>query len=734
MNTQIAPDAAQSFNTGNAAFRAEKWHEAIKHFDEALRLDEKMEPAALQRARCLVKLGELMPAREAFAHTLRINPANYSAWLEAGHLCRQMGETQQALACYQRAIDAAPDRYEAPLAMTRTLELMGEFAVAERSLQHALESAAKKSPQTVREVHQNMGKYRLERGDLQRALASLRSALALAVSEAGDEAAEDAAEIRIDIGELLLRAGNREKAVEILAQANNATREKTLVRLSELLFRYNLWEDALHVLRRNLELHPQSALAHWNLAHLLAECWQMEEAEALLAKAEAIAPMPGAASMRASIAGRRGDADAALAIYRGLATDGKRNYTLASSAAMSSLYSDKLSAQQVADMHRELFAPLGEGARSVQSFRRAPLAGRRVKLGIVSADFHFQHPVNIFMQPVLRELDRSRFETFMYFTGISTDEQTQLARTRIEHWVESTTLNDAQLAKRIDADGIDILLDLSGHTGQNRAQLFAKRAAPVQVTYLGYPGSTGLPNMDWLLGDAVVTPAGCETLYSENVYRLPGTVFCFAPEVDYPQPLWSSAMAERPLTFGSFNNVPKLTPHTLGLWARILARLPQSRLVLKAPSFKDPGAVRAFSERLEKLGVDLQRVEFRGPVGLTDMMAEYADIDIGLDPVPYNGGTTTLQAMWMGVPVVVKEGNNFVSRMGASFMRAAGLPEWVAADDDAYVDTAVRMATARAALLELKRGMRERLLKNPAWDVKQHTRAFEQALLLMAVR
>jgi predicted O-linked N-acetylglucosamine transferase (SPINDLY family) len=169
----------------------------------------------------------------------------------------------------------------------------------------------------------------------------------------------------------------------------------------------------------------------------------------------------------------------------------------------------------------------------------------------------------------------------------------------------------------------------------------------------------------------------------------------------------------------------------LALWAQILQAVPGSRLLLKAPSFSDGGAVRLFGERLQHLGVDLGRVEFRGPTGLTDMMAEYADVDIALDPVPYNGGTTTLQAMWMGVPVVVKAGGNFVSRMGASFMTAAGLPEWVAADDDAYVAIAQRMAADRAALLQLKQGLRQRLQAAPAWDVEAYTRDFERALRAM---
>ena len=297
--------------------------------------------------------------------------------------------------------------------------------------------------------------------------------------------------------------------------------------------------------------------------------------------------------------------------------------------------------------------------------------------------------------------------------------------------MQATSWTQAQLARRMRDDGIDVLVDLAGHTSHNRLVMLSQRVAPVQVSFLGYPGSTGVPNIDWLLADSVVVPPEHDHLCTERVYRLPQTVFCYAPEADYPYPVYDAAKSERPLTFASFNNVPKLTPHTMTLWAKVLARVPGSRLLLKAPSFRDESAVRIFRERFEKLGVDTTRIEFRGPVGLADMMAEYADVDIALDPVPYNGGTTTLQAMWMGVPVVVKQGNNFVSRMGASFMRAAGLPEWVADSDEAYVDIAAHMAADRQALLTLKAGLRARLQAAPAWQIDAYAQDMGQALRAM---
>jgi predicted O-linked N-acetylglucosamine transferase (SPINDLY family) len=212
------------------------------------------------------------------------------------------------------------------------------------------------------------------------------------------------------------------------------------------------------------------------------------------------------------------------------------------------------------------------------------------------------------------------------------------------------------------------------------------------------------------------------------VWRLPQSVFCFAPEVNYPYPKYTQAHAQRTLTFGSFNNLPKITQHTVALWSRVLQAVPQSQLLLKAPSFKDEGAIRAFKARFAAHGIAESRLVFRGPVGLTDMMAEYADVDIALDPVPYNGGTTSLQAMWMGVPVLTIAGGHFVSRMGASFMQAAGLPEWVASDDADFVRRAVALSQDRQALLKLKIGMRDRLLALPAWDIDAYARDVQAAV------
>jgi tetratricopeptide (TPR) repeat protein len=713
------------FHCGNALFDAGRHQEALSCFQSALLSAPDMESAALQAARCALQLGDHQQALLFLEQVLARNNNHFTAHLELGNLFRRLANSVAAEQHYRRAVQLDTQRHEGHLALARLCEEVGEVEEGAIHYHLALVACAGK-PEAVNRVHWQMAGFRLERGEAAAALEAMRQALL--VSRLADPGldANLRAEQQITLGEILMRLGLQELAHRAFERASAATAEDTLVRLAETSFRFNLWQEAQEVLQRNLQLHPNSAMARWNLAHLYVESWQLQEAETLLREAEAIMPVPGAASMRASIAGRLGDADGALALYRQLAlAPGGCGSPVASSAAMASLYSDRLSATEVSELHRELCAPLGEGARPAHSFANARDPHRPLRLGLVSADFHHQHPVNLFMQPVLDRLNRHDWQVTIYFTGGSVDEQTRQARRRVEQWRDVAHCSDQRLAQWIEADGIDILMDLAGHTSNQRCALFAQRAAPVQVTYLGYPGSTGIPNIDWILADSIVAPATDDALFSERVARFPHTVFCYHPEVDYPYPNYDQRFLDRPLTFGSFNNAVKLTPASLRVWSQILRDLPEARLLLKAPSFKDEGAVRHFQERFAAAGISADRLEFRGPVGLDLMMAEYADVDIALDPFPYNGGTTSHQALWMGVPVISLRGRNFVSRMGASLLTAAGLEDWIAADERSYRAIAIAKGRDRQALLDLKAGLREQLLQRPGWKIDDHVRAME---------
>jgi protein O-GlcNAc transferase len=743
--------AAVFFNIGNVLLDLGQWAQAHAAFGQALAMAPDFLAATMQAARCLVKLGNFDAARSHFEQVLSSDPHNFSAWLECGHVCRQQGLTAQMLACYRQAAVCEPQRWEALLALARSLEESGQFELAATSYHRAVavagavalaEKQAAKTPEenkppapkapavSVMLVHWRMAKYRLERADAARALEAMRQALmASRISSAkGPLDADEKAEMQVDLGDILMRLGLVEEAHRAFERASAATSEATLVRLADLSLRYNMGHEAQEVLKRNVKLHPGSAHAHWSLAQSYDQRWQMDEALASLAQAQAIAPQPQAQSMRASVAARRGDVELALSLYLELAEAEGPLSAMCARAARTALLSDRLSPQACSDLHRQLFAPLGQSARSADSFRNARALNKRLRLGLLTGHFHAQHPINTFMQPVLANLAGGKFEVTVYFTGLTCDDQTQQARSRVRHWVECAAWSDRQLTQRIEDDGIDILLDLAGHAGMQRMGLFGARAAPVQASILASPGTTGVPNMDWLLADPVVAPEGSEALFSERVQRMPHSLFCFAPEQAFPYPDFSQAHAERPLTWGSFNHASQLTPRTLALWSKILQATPQSRLLLKADSFKEPGAVRMLTQRFAALGIAADRLVFRGPSALAEMMAEYAQVDIALDPAPCNGCSTTLQALWMGVPVVTQAGAYFAARMGASILQTAGLSEWVAESDEDYVRIAADMAQDRAALLTLKQGLRQRLMSSPVCQIDTYTRDLEAAL------
>lgn len=722
--TPITPEAAAAFNTANAAFREGRYEAARDAAAQAVRLAPAMTIAHVLKARALRRLGDAPAARTAYEAVLVTDPTSFDALLEHGNVLRGLGEPVEAIASYTKAMDVRPLDARPALALARLWEEQPGQDAAERAavaFQHALDraGAGPEPAPAMASLCRDMARFRMERNDLPRSLDVLRQARLLAVQGAL------AAMVDLEVSDVYLRLGMMEKA-QMLMETLSGSEDPSLLRpLAQLAYRFNFWAEAVAILTRWTALYPDDAQAHLDLADMQVKAWLLEDALISLDRAEASGTVPPAASaaLRASIANRLGDADTALALYEGLVAEGQDGF--APNAAMSLLYADTVTPEEVADRHRALFASWGHGARSRESFQSDPDPDRPLRIGMVSGNLHHQHPVNIFLQPLLARWDHTGLPLTIYNTGSTVDDQTRLARARVGTWRDVTT---AQLAPTVAADRIDILIDLAGHTAGGTMRAFARRMAPVQASFLGYPGSTGVPNIDWLIGDPLVTPPEADHLCSERVMRLPNTVFCFAPEVDYPLPDFESLARGRPLTFGSFNNIPKLTPGTIRLWANVLKAVPDARLVLRAPSFKDAGAVARFRRLFHEQGIPAERLAFRGPVALDVMMQAYAEIDIALDPFPYCGGTTTLQALWMGVPVLTLQGGHFVSRMGASFMTAAGLPDWVAKTDATYVAKAIEAAKDKAALLDLKRGLRARLLARPGWDADRFKKEFGAAL------
>ena len=359
--------------------------------------------------------------------------------------------------------------------------------------------------------------------------------------------------------------------------------------------------------------------------------------------------------------------------------------------------------------------------------------GRPLRVGIVSGDLK-AHPVGYFIEGMLAHVKRERVELHAYPTREIEDDVTARIKPRFASWTCVAGLDDAAAAARIHDDGIDVLIDASGHTIHNRLPLFAWKPAPLQVSWPGYFASTGMRAIDYVLGDRHVMPADEAAHFVERAWHLPDSYLCFTPpavELDCgPLPMLANGYP----TFGYFGKLAKLTDRVIDVWSRVLRDVPNARLFVKAPHLDDPREQDALAARFAAHGIDAARLLFEGRSPRDEYLAAYRRVDLMLSPFPYPGGTTTAEALWMGVPVLGRRGARFLSHICESLLHAARLPEWIADDDDTYVAKAVAFARNPAELAVLRTTLRAQVLASPLCDAPRFARHFEEALHEMWVR
>lgn len=390
------------------------------------------------------------------------------------------------------------------------------------------------------------------------------------------------------------------------------------------------------------------------------------------------------------------------------------------------------------------FAPdiLRNSAREVESFHaQTPRFAdwpnlrdpeRRLRIGYVSADFRM-HSVGYFLSAIFLNHDAASVETFCYSGCTDEDEQTGFFRSHAAHWRSTTGLDDSEFAAQIRTDAIDILVDLSGHTYGHRLEVFARKPAPLQVTWLGYPDTTGLSAIDYRLTDPIVDPPGAaDSASSERLFRLPDGFHCYTAPVAAPDVSRLPAERNGFVTFGSFNNLAKVNHQVLDAWAGVLKEVAGSHLILKSTRLLDPEMRRRVLRLLEHRGIASDRVRLIGKLPTAaDHLAVYGEVDIALDTFPYNGATTTCEALWMGVPVVTLAGDRHAGRVGASMLSQVGLQDLVTERSQDYIATAARLAADLSALAVLRTGLRGRLAASPLCDGPRFTRQLEAAFRTM---
>lgn len=520
-------------------------------------------------------------------------------------------------------------------------------------------------------------------------------------------------------GVIACERGRHEEAIDHLRRAIGAAPHESRFynNLGEVYRRSRRLAEAVACYRRAVELQHDYGHAHYNLGLVLHSQGKLDEAVSCYQTALRLEPLNVSAYNNLGNAwvdeGRPTEARACFEQALRL----KPDFAGAHSSLLSLMQCQPdVTPADLAKAHAQFEAA---HARSLRSFyhRHENLRDpeRAIRLGFVSADLG-RHPVGYFLIRPLEHLDRSRFEILCYSDRDSSDDMTARFRRVAARWHDTRGLDDERLAAQVRSDRVDILFDLAGHTGRNRLLVFARKPAPIQVTWIGYEGTTGLRAIDYLVADRHLVPPNAEAYYCEQVLRMPDSYVCYDPPREAPPVGPLPATAAGVVTFGSFNNPAKITPRVCAVWAAILRRLPRSRLVLKYRGFDSPTWQSRLRSFFQDQGIAADRVEGVAHCPYSQYLASYNAIDIALDPFPFNGGVTTCDALWMGVPVITCPGETFASRHGLSHLAPIGITETIASALDKYVDVAVRLAQDVPRLAETRAGLRQRMAHSPLCD------------------
>jgi len=579
------------------------------------------------------------------------------------------------------------------------------------------------------------------------------------------EADPDNAEARYLLGSLALQAGRPDEAVDHLSRAAaDGAGADCLARLGEALAAAGRNAEARVAYERAIAIKPDYAAAHNNLGVALKHLDRTDDAVAAFDRAlaaddtfteahynrasllkglgrleEAVRGFETAIALDSHYAQAhnnlgdvlqiQGRVEEAVAAYR-RAIEERPVFPKAHGNLLLCLnYRDGVTGRELYDEARRWSAV---HAAPVAAARAAPAndpdPARRLRVGYVSPDFR-DHPVSRFFAPLLDAHDRAAFEIVCYADVGRPDDVTRRLRQGADQWRETPGLSDEALADRVCRDRIDILVDLAGHTARGRLRVFARKPAPVQITWLGYGSTTGLGEMDYRFTDAIADPAGeADRVHSETLLRLPGGFLCYGPPPDAPDVAPPPATSRGHVTFGSFSNLAKVTPRVVALWADVLTRVADSRLILKSRALVDDATARRYRDLFADRGIAPGRIDFLPWIeSEAGHLGAYGEIDIALDPFPYNGTTTTCEALWMGVPVVSLGGEWHQTRVGASLLHRVGLDGLAVGTTAAYGDAAARLAGDVDRLVALRARLRQTMADSPLCDAARFAHAVEEA-------
>ncbi len=749
-----APDNADAhYLLGNLLGASGRMDEALAHLRETARLDPSAAAARSDIGNVYRAQGRLKEAEAAYLDAISVDAELAHAHKNLGDLFNAQGRVDEAIDCLSRATSLDTADADSHFMLADLLSSRGRYQDATRSYRAGLSILPE-----VAAAHNNLGASlrHLSRND--EAIACFENALRIdpGFTDAHKNIADllrsdgliekaiehyrlvvdlqaDAVHSRRCLGELLLETKQIDEALrsyrEVLTLEPDSARSH--YELGNALVAAGRANEAIVCFRQAVRLDPKDANAHSNLGYVLNRAKRFEEAKQCFLNALTLDPeLVEARNNLGGILQMQGQLRPAMEAYERAMRLAPEQLYVFSNYLTCLNYHDQADPEDVFKQHRnfsKLIPGASKAAKAIEILQPDP--ERRLRIGYVSADLRY-HSVAFFIAPVLEQHDRRLFEVTCYANVAEPDANTQRLKALSDNWRDIAELSDAEVAAWIRRDAIDILIDLSGHTVGNRLPVFNQRPAPVQVTYLGYPNTTGLESIDYRLTDALTDPPGrSDRLHSEKLVRLDGGFLCFQPLDSCPEISESKASdAGGGIVFASFNELLKITAPTVSAWCQILARTPGSELMIKGTTLEDEGTRQLVVDRFAAQGLPPERLQL---IGRTPTLEEHLDlyngVDIALDTFPYNGTTTTCEALWMGLPVVSQSGDVHASRVGLSLLSSVGLGDLVAKNMGEYVKKAEILAADHERRLQLRKDLRKRMLSSALMDSQSVTRHIESA-------
>jgi len=617
---------------------------------------------------------------------LAVEPRSAAACSNHGIVLHELKRYEEALARYDKAIALKANYPEAFSNRAMTLTELGRFDDAAASCDQAI--ALKPD---YAEAFSNRGNALCHGRRFDAALASCDKAIALRPSYA--DALSNRGNALTELGRFDAALASYDKALALKPGLAAAW-----VGRGNVFLNLNRYGEAFAAFQKALALKPDSLKALAQLAHYYERHGRMEEAIACYDRVLAIKPdFPEVIS----------------------------NKIFALDLVPRAGFAEHQEARK--DWWRQVGAKIAATPGPAHTNSRDP--ARRVVLGYVSSDFR-RHSAATTIWPVLKNHDKAQFEVICYSCSTKQDEVTKDFQGVADRWIDAAQMSDQDLTDRVRADKVDILIDLSGHSGGNRLGTFARKPAPVQVTAWGHGTGTGLPTIDYLFSDPVTIPDPMRHLYAEKIYDLPCVITSALPAIALPRGE-PPARANGYITFGVFNRITKISDDAVAVWARVLHGVPDAKLLMKDGAFDESSLRDLLRQRLAAHGIAAERIDFLGSSPREEHLAAFGRTDIGLDPFPQNGGVSTWEALHMGVPIVAKLGHTAPSRLSGAILTSIGMGEWVAENADDYVARAVKFAALPDRLTTLRHELPARIASAPSGNGVLYTQAVERAYRMM---